>query len=265
VTNKQLRVKTVLINPPPLKGVYRHQLYLSIGLAYLAAVLEENDHEVTVIDCPASEIDLIKLKEKLISMDAQLIGITSMTPTIQSALQVANVAKEACPDAMIVLGGPHTTFMDEQVLEEEKNVDLIVRGEGEQTLLEITQNISNSRKLNQIQGITFRNNGQITRTPNRKYIQNLDELPRPAYHHFPLEKYRLFGRRILPIITSRGCPSQCSFCTTSRIFGKAFRARSPKNVVDELEWLRDEHGADAFSFYDDTFTLNKNRALEICE
>ncbi|MEJ2271972.1 MAG: radical SAM protein, partial [Candidatus Bathyarchaeota archaeon] len=265
MTNKQLRVKTVLINPPPLKGVYRHQLYLSIGLAYLAAVLEENDHEVTVIDCPASEIDLQQLKNKLASIQPNLIGITSMTPTIQSALQSANIAKEASPDAIVILGGPHTTFMDKQVLEEEKNVDLIVRGEGEQTLLEITQNISNSRKLNQIQGITFRNNGQITRTPNRKYIQNLDELPRPAYHHFPLEKYRLFGRRILPIITSRGCPSQCSFCTTSRIFGKAFRARSPKNVVDELEWLRDEHGADAFSFYDDTFTLNKNRALEICE
>jgi radical SAM superfamily enzyme YgiQ (UPF0313 family) len=259
------RVKTVLVNPPPLKGVYRHQLYLSIGLAYLASVLEENDYEVTIIDCPASEIDLEKLKTKLASIEPHLIGITSMTPTIQSALQSANVAKEACPNAMIVLGGPHTTFMDKQVLEEEKDVDIIVRGEGEETLLEIVKNISNNNKLNEIQGITFRNNGHIVSTKNRMYIQNLDELPRPAYHHFPLEKYKLFGRRILPIITSRGCPSQCSFCTTSRIFGKAFRARSPKNVVDELEWLRDEHEADAFSFYDDTFTLNKNRALKICE
>jgi anaerobic magnesium-protoporphyrin IX monomethyl ester cyclase len=258
------RVKTALVNPPPLKGVYRHQLYLSIGLAYLAAILEENDHEVTVIDCPASEIDLQQLKNKLASIQPNLIGITSMTPTIQSALQSANIAKEASPDAIVILGGPHTTFMDKQVLEEEKNVDIIVRGEGEKTLLEITQNISNKKNLNQIEGITFRKEKEIIRTPDRKYIQNLDELPRPAYHHFPLEKYRLFGRRILPIITSRGCPSQCSFCTTSRIFGKAFRARSPKNVVDELEWLRDEHGADAFSFYDDTFTLNKSRALEIC-
>lgn len=260
------RVKTALVNPPPLKGVYRHQLYLSIGLAYLAAVLEENDYEVTIIDCPASEIDLEKLKTKLASIEPDLIGITSMTPTIQSALQSANIAKEVCPNAMIVLGGPHTTFMDKQVLEEEKDVDVIVRGEGEQTLLEIVKNISNNNNnLNEIQGITFRNNGHIVSTTNRMYIQNLDELPRPAYHHFPLEKYRLFGRRILPIITSRGCPSQCSFCTTSRIFGKAFRARSPENVVDELEWLRDEHEADAFSFYDDTFTLNKNRALKICE
>ncbi len=259
------RVKISLVNPPPLKGVYRHQLYLSIGLAYLAAVLEKNGHEVTVIDCPASEIDLNQLKIKLSSAEPKLIGITSMTPTIQSAIQSAYVAKETCPDALVVLGGPHATFMDEQVLSEEKSIDIVVRGEGEQTLLDLTQNVSNHKNLNKIEGITYRNNGHTVRTSNRAYIQNLDELPRPAYKYFPLEKYRLYGRRILPIITSRGCPSQCSFCTTFRIFGKAFRARSPQNVVDELEWLRDEHGADAFSFYDDTFTLDKTRALKICE
>ncbi len=259
------RVKISLVNPPPLKGVYRHQLYLSIGLAYLAAVLEKNGHEVTVIDCPASEIDLNQLKIKLSSAEPKLIGITSMTPTIQSAIQSAYAAKETCPDALVVLGGPHATFMDEQVLSEEKSIDIVVRGEGEQTLLDLTQNVSNHKNLNKIEGITYRNNGHTVRTSNRAYIQNLDELPRPAYKYFPLEKYRLYGRRILPIITSRGCPSQCSFCTTSRIFGKAFRARSPQNVVDELEWLRDVHGADAFSFYDDTFTLDKTRALKICE
>ena len=259
------RVKISLVNPSPLKGVYRHQLYLSIGLAYLAAVLEKNGHEVTVIDCPASEIDLNQLKIKLSSAEPKLIGITSMTPTIQSAIQSAYAAKETCPDALVVLGGPHATFMDEQVLSEDKSIDIVVRGEGEETLLDLTQNVSNHKNLNKIEGITYRNNGNIVRTSNRTYIQNLDELPRPAYKFFPLEKYRLYGRRILPIITSRGCPSQCSFCTTSRIFGKAFRARSPKNVVDELEWLRDVHGADAFSFYDDTFTLDKTRALKICE
>ena len=259
------RVKTSLVNPPPLKGVYRHQLYLPMGLAYLAAVLEEDGHEVTVIDCPALEMNLEQLKTKLASIEPNVIGITSMTPTIQSTLLSARAAKEACPDAMVVLGGPHATFMDEQVLAEEEAVDIVARGEGEETLLELAQNVSNPKGLNRIEGITFRNNGQTVRTPNRSFIQNLDELPRPAYKYFPLEKYRLFGRRILPIMTSRGCPSQCSFCTTAQMFGKAFRARSPKSIVDELEWLRDVHGADAFSFYDDTFTLDKKRALKICE
>lgn len=261
----QKRAKISLVNPPPLKGVYRHQLYLPIGLAYLAAVLEENGYDVTVIDCPALEMNLRQLKTKLASINPDVIGITSMTPTIQSALLSASAAKEACPDAMVVLGGPHVTFMDEQVLNEEAAVDIVVRGEGEETLLELAKNVSNPKGLNKIQGITFRNNGQTVRTPTRPFIKNLDELPRPAYKYFPLEKYRLFGRRMLPIMTSRGCPSQCSFCTTARMFGKAFRARRPENIVDELEWLRDVHGADAFSFYDDTFTLDKKRALKICE
>jgi anaerobic magnesium-protoporphyrin IX monomethyl ester cyclase len=261
----QRRATISLVNPPPLKGVYRHQLYLPIGLAYLAAVLEKNGYEVTVIDCPALEIDLKQLKTKLASINPDVVGITSMTPTIQSALLSAATAKEACPDAMVVLGGPHATFMDEQVLNEEEAVDVVVRGEGEETLLELAKTVSNPKGLNRIQGITFRNNGQTVRTPTRPFIKNLDELPRPAYKHFPLEKYRLFGRRMLPILTSRGCPSQCSFCTTARMFGKAFRARNPKNIVDELAWLRDVHGADAFSFYDDTFTLDKKRALKICE
>ncbi|UCC57632.1 MAG: cobalamin-dependent protein [Candidatus Bathyarchaeum sp.] len=265
VTKMHKRVKTSLVNPPPLKGVYRHQPYLPIGLAYLAAVLEENGHEVTVIDCPALEIDHEGLKARLASIEPDLVGITSMTPTIQSALLSAHVAKEAFPDAMVVLGGPHATFMDEQVLIEELAVDIVVRSEGEETLLELAQNVSNPKDLGRIEGITFRNNGQTVRTPNRPFIQNLDELPYPAYKYFSLEKYRLFGRRMLPIITSRGCPSQCSFCTTARMFGKGFRARSPKNVVDELEWLRDVHGADAFTFYDDTFTLDRKRALKICE
>jgi anaerobic magnesium-protoporphyrin IX monomethyl ester cyclase len=261
----QKKAKISLVNPPPLKGVYHHQLYLPIGLAYLAAVLEENGYDVTVIDCPALEMNLGQLKTKLASINPDVVGITSMTPTIQSALLSASAAKEACPDAMVVLGGPHATFMDEQVLNEEATVDVVVRGEGEETLLELAKNVSNPKSLNKIQGITFRNNGQTVSTPTRPFIQNLDELPRPAYKYFPLEKYRLFGRRMLPIMTSRGCPSQCSFCTTARMFGKAFRARSPKNVVDELEWLRDTHGADAFSFYDDTFTLDRKRALEICK
>jgi len=102
VTKTRKKIKTSLVNPPPLKGVYRHQLYLSIGLAYLAAVLEENGHEVTVLDCPALEINQEELKTKLAAIKPNLIGITSMTPTIQSALLSAHFAKEACPEAMVI-------------------------------------------------------------------------------------------------------------------------------------------------------------------
>jgi anaerobic magnesium-protoporphyrin IX monomethyl ester cyclase len=257
--------KIALVNPPILKGVYHHQLFLPIGLAYLAAVLKTNGHEVTVIDCPASEMGHEQLKAKVASFEPDVVGITSMTPTIQSTLLSARVAKEACPNAIVTLGGPHATFMDRQILEQEAAVDVVVRGEGEQTLLEMAQNVADSKSLHKIDGITFRNSDQIIQTPNRPFIQNLDELPYPAYDYFPLNRYRLFGKLFLPIITSRGCPFQCSFCTTSRILGKEYRARSPKNIVDELEFLKNTYGADAFTFYDDTLTLDKNRIFKICE
>ena len=258
-------VKIALVIPPPQKAGPTWCPNLPIGLAYLAAVLEKSGHEVTVIDCPALEIDHKKLEAKIATFEPNVVGITSLTPMTQSTFLAVHVAKETCPNAIVILGGPHATFMDEQILSENSEVDVVVRGEGEQTLLELMRHVFSFGDLHGIAGITFRKNGQIIRTPNRPFIQNLDELPRPAYEHFQLRKYRLFGKVILPIMTSRGCPFQCSYCVSSRMGGIRFRARSPKNVVDELEWLRDTHGADAFSFYDDTFTLDIERACEICE
>ena len=259
------KAKVTLVNPPTLKGVFHHQLYVPIGLAYLAAVLEKNEHEINVIDCPAMEMDSDALKKKLESLKPDLVGITSMTPTIQSTLQSARATREACPEATIAVGGPHATFMDKEILTEERAVDVVVRGEGEETLLELAQNVSETRNFQNIKGITFRNGEETFQTPNRPSIQNLDDLPYPAYNHFALHKYRLYGKLFLPIITSRGCPFQCSFCTTSRIFGKQYRARSPKNIVDELEQIKNVYGADCFTFYDDTLTLDKDRIFKICE
>jgi radical SAM superfamily enzyme YgiQ (UPF0313 family) len=157
--------------------------------------------------------------------------------------------------------------LDEQTLNEAPEVDVVVRGEGEVTLLELARLVSESslQNLGNVAGVTFRRNGQIIRTQNRAFIQNLDELPHPAYKHFPLNKYKISGKMYLPIITSRGCPFQCTFCLASKMCGRRFRTRSPKNAVDELEWLRDEHGADLIAFYDDTFTYDGQRAYEICE
>ena len=188
-----------------------------------------------------------------------------MTPMVPSTMLAAKGAKEACPNATVVLGGPHATFMDKEILSQEPSVDVVVRGEGEQTLLELTEKITNQESLNDVEGITFRKEGQILQNPTRPYIQNLDELPFPAYKHFPLDKYRLFGKLFFPVITSRGCPFQCSFCTTSRILGKQYRARTAKNIGDELELLKNEYHADSFTFYDDTLTLDKKRIFEICD
>src|SRR4030067_3337586 len=103
--------KVALVNPPTMKGVFHHHPYLPIGLAYLAADLEAKETEVLVLDCLASDIDHEKLKEKLSSFEPNLIGISSMTPMVPSTMLAAKVAKEACLDATVVLGGPHPTFM----------------------------------------------------------------------------------------------------------------------------------------------------------
>jgi radical SAM superfamily enzyme YgiQ (UPF0313 family) len=262
--NKANKTKVALINTPLLEGVAHHPLFPPLGLAYLAAVLEQNDFEVRVMDCPVCEIDHEKLKADLASFEPTLIGVGSMTPTIESALKSARVAKEACPDAKVVIGGPHATFMDRETLAEEPATDIVVRGEGEETLLEIVKQLPSLPKLEDVKGITFRKNGQIIRTPDRPFIQNLDALPRPAYKYIPIDKYRIMGKRLLPIMTSRGCPFQCSFCVASQMFGAGFRGRSPKNVLDELEWLRDEYGAEGIAFQDDTLTFNRKRILDIC-
>ena len=236
-----------------------------MGLAYLAAVLESKGHDVKVIDCQGLDLDHEKLKSELSSFKPNLVGITSIAPLISSALLSAKATKETVPDAPVILGGPHATFMDKEIIDSEAAIDVVVRGEGEETLLELADNVYDPNKLQRINGITFRSSNQTVRTPNRSYIQNLDDLPKPAYHHFQLEKYHLFGKRVLPIITSRGCPFQCSFCVASRMFGKQYRMRSSENVLDELEWLKSVHGAESFTFYDDTLTFDKQRLFRICD
>jgi len=254
----------MLVNPPLLEDNVHHPLFPPLGLTYLAAVLKRDDHEIKITDCPIDNLDHKKLSKELVTFEPELIGITSMTPTIKSAIIAAQNAKEVCPNSIVIFGGPHATFMDQKILKEENSVDIVVRGEGELTLQELAQNEIIPKNLQKIKGITFRNDNKIIQTPERPFIQNLDDLPLPAYEYVPLEKYRIHGKIHLPIMTSRGCPFQCSFCVASEIFGARFRARSCKNVVDELEWLRDEHGANAISFQDDTLTFDRKRILDIC-
>jgi len=262
---KTNKTKVALVTTPLLEGIAHHPQFPPLGLAYMAAVLEQNDFEVRIFDCPVCEMDHEKLKTELSSFQPTIVGIGSMTPTIESALKSARVAKDVCPDAKVLMGGPHATFADTQILTDEKAVDIIVRGEGEQTLLELAKQSPELNNMGEIKGITFRKDKEIIQAPTRPFIQDLDAVPRPAYKYIPIEKYWIAGRKLLPIITSRGCPFQCPFCVASEMFGARFRARSPKSVLDELEWLRDEYGAEGVAFQDDTFTFDRKRAMEICD
>ncbi len=255
------KTKVALVTSPLLQKRGNHPLFPPLGLAYMAAVLEQNGFEVKIFDCPVCEFDHDKLKAELESYQPTMVGIGSMTPTIESALKSARLTKEVCPDAKVLMGGPHATFAGEEILESENAVDIIVRGEGEETIVELAKQLP----IGEVKGVTFRKDNQIIQTANRPYIQDLDSLPLPAYKYLPMEKYNITGRNLLSIISSRGCPYQCPFCVASQMFGAPFRGRSSKKVLDEMEWLRDEYGAEGVAFQDDTLTFNKVRALEICD
>jgi len=261
-----VKAHVTLVNPPYPSGAPQ-SIFIPLGVGYLAAVLEEKEYAVDIIDCQALKPKRKQLEAELIQSQPDVVGVTSATLTYKPALEIVKTAKDALPNCLTILGGPHVTVLDEQTFNEQPEADIVVRGEGEQTMIELADLVSeaNLKNLHAVDGITFKKNGQIIRTKDRAFIQNLDELPHPAYKHFPLSKYKISGKMYLPIITSRGCPFQCTFCLASRMCGRRFRTRSPKKVVDELEWLRDVHGADAFAFYDDTFTFDRKRAYDICE
>lgn len=261
-----MKARVALVNPPyPVEAP--QAIFIPLGISYLAAVLEENGYSVDVVDCQTSRPNQKELEDKFRILNPDIIGVTSATLTYLPALEILKAAKTALPNCTTMIGGPHVTVMDEQTFTESANVDIVVRGEGEQTMLELAGLVSNGnlKNLSEVAGITFRKNGQVFRTPDRPFMQDIDALPHPAHKHFEVTKYKILGKTYMPIITSRGCPFQCAFCLASKMCGRGFRARSPSKVVDELEWLRDTFGAEAFAFYDDTFTFDVNRAVAICD
>ena len=261
-----MKAHVVLANPPYPEDVPQ-AVFIPLGISYLAAVLEEKGYEVDVVDCQVSRPNQKELEDKFRSLNPDIIGVTSATVTYLPALDILKAAKAALPNCITMIGGPHVTVLDERTFTESADVDIVVRGEGEQTMLELASLVSdgNLKSLSEVAGITFKKNGKVFRTPDRPFIQDIDSLPYPAHKHFDVTKYKISGKTYMPIITSRGCPFNCAFCLASKMCGKGFRARSPSKVVDELEWLRDTFEAGAFAFYDDTFTYDVNRAIAICD
>jgi radical SAM superfamily enzyme YgiQ (UPF0313 family) len=255
-----------LVNPPYPPNAHAHPPFIPLGIGYLGAVCEKNGYNVNVIDCQAEKLSLDAFRKRVAQTDADVVGMTSTTLTYKSALKVASIAKEVLPQCTTILGGCHATFWDENALKECPSIDIIVRREGELTFLELLQKLKDGKSLGNIKGVTFRKaDGQIVRNEDRPFIENLDDLPFPAHHLLPLNAFHRMGKTIFPLTTSRGCVYWCDFCTAVRMFGRKYRMRSPKNVVDEIESLCSKYGATQFTFYDDAFTVDPVRVEKICE
>ncbi len=271
-------MKILVINAPFIKDFCRCQRWPAKTrgralrppdwLAYATAVLEKAGEEVELLDFPALNWDKTKLRQLVREKQPQFVVLDSTTPSIYSDIECARICKEIS-QAKVIMVGTHSSVLPEQTLQESNGaVDVIAIGEYDYTVRDI---ILGWERLKDIAGICYLNNGKIIRTPPRPLIEDLDTLPFPARHHLDITKYFDAGRLYpyIDIIAGRGCPYQCTFCVWPEVmYGHKYRLRSAKNVVDEIEYclkLFPQLKKGEFFFEDDTFTVNKERALNICE
>lgn len=226
-------------------------------------MLEKYEHNVEIIDANALQLTNNDVVKKVGSAD--IIGITAMTPIINSAIEIAQGVKQNNPDSTIVLGGPHVTVLPEEILNNVKEIDMIVIGEGEETIVELIDALKTGKSIKNVNGLAYRNHNLIKFTPPRPEIADIDSLPFLAYHLLPLDKYRLHpphGRAypFMAMLASRGCPYNCIFCSKS-IFGNKLRYQSAKRMVNEIEYLKEHFNVREIAFYDDVFPINKKRIV----
>ena len=237
----------------------------SLGLAYLAAVSEARGDEVRIHD---GDVEDALVAEAAREFQPALVGISANTTQVMSAWREAASIKQVVADAPIILGGPHPTILPHESLERPE-IDGAVRGEGEATWRELSERVAAGRDWAGVAGLSYRRHGQIVDEPERPAL-DLDVLPRPAYHLFKMPRYTNLQPLMdhvaggsYPIMTSRGCPYRCSYC--SQIMERRWRMRSPQHVVDEWEWLVRDLGAAEIGVLDDSFNINRQRVLEICD
>jgi len=259
-------MKVCLITPPYESAVESTVGVSSppLGLAYLASMLREN-HEVKIIDSNVLDYTMEDVRRELKDFYPDIVGITSTTPSILNAYSVARIAKEVREDCKVIMGGPHVSFVPRQTLEECRHIDIIIRGEGERTLEELIDAIEREEPLETMKGISFRDGDRIVDNEPRPFIKNIDKIPFPSRDLLPIHLYQANGIRYTTMMTSRGCPFRCCFCSSSRLFGGCWRGRSPENVLEELEIIYDEYNIRNIEFIDDTFTLDRKRAERICD
>lgn len=270
-------VDIVLVNPPStsdqefgfLSGAGAHRPPLN--LINLGAVLLEHGYSVKIIDGPTLKGGLEELMSLLKTMNPRFIGITAMTAFIHTAAEAAKQIHASLPETVVILGGIHVTTAPQETLERYKDFDVGVIGEGEITLIEVLGALEKNENLGEIPGIISRKkNGRLFVTPARELIQNLDELPLPAWHLLPdyVKTYQptLSRKTRLPsayIVTSRGCPFGCTFCNNV-VHGRTFRSYSVDYLMKIVDHMVSEYNVRDLTIYDENLALNKERINQFC-
>ena len=233
-----------------------------LGVTYVAAAFEAAGAEVKIFDYIVSAYSREKLEKQLESFRPDAVGATSVTMTFYEAQQILRDVKDYNPDIITMMGGPHVSFTAMDTLKQYPEIDLIVIGEGEDTIAELTPVLKQKGKWRDVRGIAYRSGDEIIITGKRDFIMDIDRIPSPARHLLPVSRYRALGFPV-SLITGRGCPYSCIFCLGRKMVGSKVRKRNPRLILDEIETIIG-YGFDRINIADDLFTTDIERVREIC-
>lgn len=241
----------------------------NLGLGYLASSLERRGCQVRIFDYASESISTEKARDEILGFDPVVLGITSVTSDRFEVTRLCSLLKAENPRLFITAGGPHFALTAPDALQNISDLDAVVMGEGEITFTRLIDQIDRKDDLTQIRGLAISRGKEVIFTGQPERIDRIDEIPPPAWHLFNHELYRNYrvkglSGRIAGVISSRGCPYRCAFCSSPAFWGTRYRLRSPGRFVDEIEFLKKEFGYSSFIFWDDTFTVNQHHVEHIC-
>ena len=285
-------MRILLISPPFDRFKKIESIFFPVGLGYITAILNENGYYTRIynadIGLETKRFKLFSERNRVLSFEnfvkslndknhyvwkeivkvisefkPDLIGINANSDTYPSTIRLANLLRENGITAKIFVGGPHATLAFEEIISE-KNIDFVIRGEGEFTTLELVKTLEKETDLKNVLGLSYKKNGKIIHNRDRPLIENLDSLPLPARNLvlFP-ELYPPKAMNI--ILASRGCPYNCSYCASAKIWNRKFRARSTSSIISEIKQIVEKYDVKNFRFWDDTFTSIKGKVVELCK
>jgi radical SAM superfamily enzyme YgiQ (UPF0313 family) len=270
-------MRVFLLNPPPDGGINLVRegrcmqrtstwtaVWSPITLATCAAILRQEGFEVALTDGSVEATDGAAVKNFMAEWQPSLVVINTATSSIEYDLSVAAMVKEACPQAKTMALGIHPSALPDNCFELSGSIDMLSRGEPEYTVRDAALAMRSDTGLQNVQGLSYRQNGEVFHNSPRPFIEDLDALPYPAWDLIDTGLYRMpvTGKRFLLVGTARGCPYGCKYCTNKVYYGAKVRQRSPGRIADEIEWAIREYGVRDFLFWSESFTNDQQNAID---